>query len=301
MDHYTPFGTDQDGQDSSANQPSPAQPAPTTPSVPEAPTVAQPEDDEPSQVDFLKSIMPAQKPKSKWPMVAALVVLLLVLACAGYYLFTHKSKTSSGHKTKSSQKIVADANTGGGSLTKYVSNGNDLNLDFDYPANWTVAPPSNDNSNDQTITVTSPLTSLTDASGTGVIGKVEVLVRPGSATLSELNGGATEAQNSTQIAYSQPTSDQHQYPYLSFLHLGTGNSNSFQEVIISGESPYTAGQAIGSSDIQVDPIISASFYNCAAQICTGTEATPLAITNDEWQSTPLYQQALAIIESMQLN
>ncbi len=283
--------------------PAPVLPTPEPTESPEEPELT-PDEERQQRVDYLKNVVPPRKPKAKWPRYAAIaVVLIIVIAAAGFGLSKHKAAAPPAKKTTAATVVPSSTGTSA-ALTNYVSNGKDLNLSFSYPSNWSVTPVSNGNPNDQTITLTSPLVSLTSAASQSVTGKVVLSIRPGTDTLSELDKGSpTVAQNSVQFAYSKPTASQHQYPYLTFVHFSvTGAlSGSFQEVIVSGINQMAAGTALSSGAISVDPIISASFYDCASTACTGTSATPLAITNSTWTNATIFQQTLAILESLQLN
>lgn len=189
-------------------------------------------------------------------------------------------------------------------VTNYTSNGTDLNLNFSYPTGWTVTPASNNNASDQPITVTSPVTSIATSTGS-VSGKVVIMIRPGNSQIDELSSGnAMVAQSSAQFAYSKPTSSQHQYPYLTFVHLAGGqNPNSaFDEVFITGISTFSANTPMTAGSLgQLDPIISARFYTCSTSDCTGSGMSPLTITNDIWQNDALCQQIQTLFASLQLN
>ena len=168
-----------------------------------------------------------------------------------------------------------------------------------------VTPPSNDNANDQTITVSSPLVSIVNASGGTVTGKVVVSIRPGSSQISELNSGtATASQASIQIGYNNPLPNQQQYPYLTFINLNGGSNSAgvFEEVMITGLTQFTPGESVTPSTLgPIDPIISASFYSCTTQVCSGPNQAPLSITYATWQNTMVFQQVLSLFQSLQLH
>ena len=239
-----------------------------------------------------------------WLRIAIIVVIALVLIGGVLYFVGHKSPKPKGQV--SGQKIiqVTPSNTPS-TTTKYLSNGNDLNLSFTYPNNWSVTPLSNDNKNDQTITLTSPLTTIINTDNSSVVGKIVIQVRPGTDTVSELNSNSPiTSLASTQIAYSQPTSNQTSYPFISFIHFSDGSkaTGSFEEVIITGGLSFTQGQTISAENVSgLDPIISASFYQCAAQSCTGSSESFLSINLNTWQNSTIFKQVLAIFESFQLN
>lgn len=243
--------------------------------------------------------------------VAGIVFIVLLLAGGGAaYWFLSRPKatpanTTSQGTTVPNQPLVPDDTQAQGTNRQYVSNGKDLNLSFSYPSNWTVTPPTNNNTTDQPITVTSPLVSIPGTSGQSTTGKVVVSIRPGGSTLSELSSSkATAGQASAQIAYDKPTSAQHQYPYLTYLHLagGANPNSSFEEVIITGISSFTKDQVLVPADLSLlDPIVSARFYACSDQACTTGSATPLSITNNTWQNAQVCMQTLAIFQSLQIN
>jgi cytoskeletal protein RodZ len=273
---------------------------------------AQPTESEPPPAPVLDGSLPryqapvkskrSKKLKSWLPII--IVVLVIILAGGGYLLIKHRT-TPQTHKTTSLTIKPAPSSANQNSTSQYVSNGQDLNLTFGYPADWTVNPPTNHNPNDQTITITSPLTSLTSASGSTVTGKIVVSIRPGTATINELaSGSVTAAQNSVQIAFTSPLPSQQQYPYLSFIYLAGGNnpSGQFNEVIVTGQMQFTQNEAVTAADLeQLDPIISASFDSCTTQACTGSGEVPLGISKDSWQNDNPLIETLNLIQSLQLH
>jgi len=265
-------------------------------------------DDQPSYSD----VPPTGQGKRKLVIIIAIVVVALIVAGgAAYWLLTRPTSapaTTAQTQTSTStstQPIVPDDTQAQGTSANYVSNGKDLNLSFTYPSGWTVTPPSNSNPNDQAITVTSPLVSMTNASGQSTTGKVVVTIRPGGSALNELaSNKSTAGQASAQIAYSKPTSAQHQYPYLTYIHLagGVDPSSSFEEVMITGSINFAKDQVVSADALgPLDPVVSARFYTCSDQTCAIGSATPLSITNATWINTDVFMQTLAIFQSLQIN
>lgn len=246
-----------------------------------------------------------KNPKKKiWLRVTILVVILLILSAGLIYFLGHKSPKPKGQTAAQKGLQVTAPNTKA-TTTNYISNGTDLNLNFAYPNNWTVVPPSNDNKNDQTIALTSPLTTVINADNVSVVGKVVVQVRPGTDTIDELNSNSpATALASIQIAYSSPTANQISYPYISYIHFSDGSktSGAFEEIIITGGLSFAQGQSISAEYLSgLDPIISASFYQCSTKSCSGSSQSLMSITSNTWQNAPIFQQVLAIFESFQLN
>ena len=258
-----------------------------------------------------QTFQPPHRPRAIGPhktssrlIAVALVVLILAIGGAtAWFVSRHRQPAK---PVKQAFNVQPTTGTTKVSTTQqYVSNGSDLNLSFTYPTNWSVTPPTGDNTIDQTITLTSPLTTVTDASGANVTGKVTLTVRPGTAVPTELNANTpTAAATSIQIAYSAPTANQYQYPYVTFIHFttGLGVAGAFEEVMVTGTSQFTQGEAVAATDlIGLDPVISAVFTKCTSQACTGTGALPLSISNSTWTNAAIFQQTLAIIESFKLN
>lgn len=264
------------------------------------------------QPQYGQVVVPQSHDKTK--LLLILVIVLTVILAGGalaYWLLLRQQPVPAGtsatptNSAASSQPLVPDDTQAQGTSGRYVSNGKDLNLSFSYPSDWTITPPSNNNPSDQPITVTSPLVSLVGANGQSTTGKVVVSIRPGGTALSELSSDkATAGQASAQIAYDKPTSAQHQYPYLTYIHLagGANPSSSFEEVVITGVTAFAKDQAITSDNLsQLDPIVSARFYACSNQACATSSSASLSITNATWQNTQACMQALAIFQSLQIN
>lgn len=241
--------------------------------------------------------------------IAVLVILLAVGGTAAYWLIAkHKApqKPIASSNTQQTATVPPPTNTSAtSSLVQYTSNGNDLNLTFSYPSNWTVTPPSNSNTNDKPITLTSAMMSMADAKGNAVTGKVVISINPGGTSLPELAADkATSSAASVQFAYTKPTPAQHQYPYLTYVHLNGGGNPSglFEEVIITGITAFAKDQAILPESVtQIDPLITARFYQCSTQDCATADATSLSITASEWQNTDAFSQVQAVFASMQMH
>lgn len=251
----------------------------------------------------------AQHGRKRMPRLLLLCIAVIILVVASgiayWQLASKRHLPTKPHNTGAASQPLAAAPSTTSTTQQYVSNGKDLNLSFSYPADWTVSPPTNRNSTDQSIAVSSPLTNMTDATGTSITGKIVVAIRPGAAEISELaSGNATVAQDSVQIAYAKPTAAQHQYPYITFIHVagGANPTNGFEEVIVTGVTSFAKGQPITPSNLtQLDPIITASFYKCSTKACTGSGASPMSINSATWQNDDIFKQVQNLLESLQLN
>lgn len=228
------------------------------------------------------------------------IMVIALLAVGGFWYFSHHKSNNKKQAQNTNIKTAPVATN----TKHYVSSEQILNLAFDYPNNWQVSPATTTSSGTSNITITSPVTSITSANGQTVPGQVVVSVKPGSSQISELVvNSAVAAQSSAQIAFSNPTPNQLQYPYLSYIHLSSAPnpSGEFEEVMITGGTNFSQGQAVSSADLaDVDPVISATFYNCSQNDCSSDNNT-LSISNDTWQNSAIFQQVQKLLESFVLN
>ena len=252
---------------------------------------------------------PRTKSNKRLLLIAGAILIVLIAASASYLVFIRHHTTPvtpASHHSQNAASLAPQADTQQDQTPlSYASKGQDLNLSFTYPASWQVSPPSGGNTNDQTITVTSPRTTMANVAGESVIAHAVLTIRPKGSDLTELDPGtATAALDSIQIAYTKPTSVQHGWPYITFMYLRGGNNPGavFDEVMITGALKFTKNQVISPyTFVQLDPIVSVRFYQCQTQACSGDSAVPFSVTNDTWQSSVLGQQALAIFESLQIH
>ena len=248
------------------------------------------------------------KPKRHGRLIVIIAVVLVVIlvGAGGFWYWRNRTYTHSAAKTSQTSSSQTDNSTSSASATSaishYVAKETGINLSFDYPSNWTVSPTSTTGNGSQPITVTSPHINTTNASGAQTLAKVVITIRPAGSQISELSN-ATAAQTSIQIGYNHPTPAQHQYPYISFVHLtgGTNTDGVFEEVFITGANSFPQNSPIGSADLaNIDPLISARFYSCSSS-CDGTSAENLSITTNTWNTDPLFKQVLSIFQSFQIN
>ena len=253
-----------------------------------------------------------QHPRRKKILLILAPLLVLLLAAGGlgtYWLISRQKSPPPTPDTSTVQQATSQTPPPAGAATRssmvqYVSNGSDLKLSFSYPSAWTVTPATNSNPNDKPITITSPLTSVTSTSSSSVTGRVVITINPGGTSLPELaSNKATAAATSSQFAYAKPTAAQHQYPYLTFIHLsgGANPAGAFEEVAITGITAFAKEQTVLPESLtQIDPLITARFYQCSTTSCPPAESAALSITSGTWQSGDLFTQVQAVFASMQM-
>ena len=273
-----------------------------------APSDALPDTTPPGNGEPIHDDWPEKPAKSRrWPLLLGLLLVALIAGLAIYWLVlrpkpVRQPVTAKDNSSSSQPSVDTSSNT---SPTAYISKGSDLNLNFTYPASWQVTPASGGNQSDQPITLTSPRTSMADATDQSVVARAVITIRPKGSDLTELDPGtATLALTSIQIAYTSPTKVQHGYPYITFIHLAGGDNPKklFEEVMITGANKFAAGQLLSPySLVGLDPVVSVTFYQCVTQVCSGGGAKPLGISQDIWQTSDLGQQALGVFEALQIH
>ena len=217
-----------------------------------------------------------------------LVVLgvIILIGAGGYLLVTNlksdKKPAESAKTAENSQPAAASITT----TTKHYDS-TDFNLQFDYPADWTVA----EDANKGQIITTSPAITLTDSINQKATGQIVMSIRNGTQKFPEFDAGnATATRDSQKLAYSNPTQSQRGSTYLSLLRYAS-SAAGLSGVYITGDFGYTKNQAIPKVDIvKIDPSISITFVKCTSSDCSGA-GTQLSIAESAWDqadfSTPL--------------
>jgi hypothetical protein len=240
---------------------------------------------------------PRNPKKRLWLKILIALILLAALGFGAYKLFFNSkpSITPTNQPTVTSDQITENG------LRSYVSPASSQDLEFKYPASWSVSPPSGQGGD--TITAISPIVSLSAANGSSKSARIIFQIRADNTTISELaSAAAVAAQDSVQYAYDAPTKIQHTYFYVSFLHLGAAadNHNGFEEVAITGSHKVTKGSAITADTLRLtQPLITAQFVACSDGTCNTANQTPLSVNDATWQGDPSLQQLLAIFQSLQ--
>lgn len=264
--------------------------------------------EEPTAIPLSKP--PRKRSSSKKPLLIVLGVVLLVIAAVAVYLLFLKKDSAPPATTKSPTPpatVNVETTPSSANTKHYTSTVKGLDLSFDYPDNWTVSMAKDaKDPNIQYIVVTSTPSAITNDKGAEVTGKVLILFRPDDSDLAELSAdsNASAAQDSQQIAYTKPTANQRQYPYVSFIHFGGDrtSSNPFEEIINTGGIQITKSTIVSASTVaNVDPLVSAGLYVCKTEDCPTTGTPNLSITDDTWQNNDTLKKVKALFESLIIN
>src|SRR3974390_2125990 len=116
-----------------------------------------------------KSYLMLKAPNRKVFILKGLAIFLGIVLVVGL-VYEGIILSHTKHKPSNQNNLVASKSLNSNSV-QYKANGNDLNLSFYYPSSWSVNPATSTDSNDQPISVTSPLIQVYAADGSSHIGK----------------------------------------------------------------------------------------------------------------------------------
>ncbi|HEX4662573.1 MAG TPA: hypothetical protein VH144_03070 [Candidatus Saccharimonadales bacterium] len=278
------------------SDPVPSQkPAPDLP-----PETGDPETDHEARVEYWKATNqpPVPKPKhtGRWVTIIALILLVLVAAGGFAYWKFFMQQPAVVTVTDNSKKKVVDQKTITAATKHYAST--TLNLEFDYPADWTVI---NDTANSP-LTVRSPAMQLKDATNKTATGQIVMTVEAKQTSISAFDkGNATAVRESEKVSYTKPTSAQRAQTYLSFLQYASTTGTGLNGIYVTGDHGYTKDQYIPKTDItSADPLVRVVFVKCSDTACA--DATPeFAIAANSWDSKTFADPIRNMLTSLAIN
>jgi len=247
--------------------------------------------------DEILYLPPSQRPKPKWRKIFKIILIVLIVAvvvAVAYLKFFHNKKPSpsvSKTPTQTTQPIDAFADK----TTEYTSE--NVGLTFAYPQGWKV------NDTADKLTVTSPTTQLTDATGQLFKGKIVLTIQPkGTIPKAFDSGGVISALDSRKIKYTKPSPVQRGQTYLTFLQYTQELAKSeLSGVYVTGDFGYQANQYVPKTDIaKLDPLISVTFQKCDNDACANP--SDINIQTDMWTNNADFQKAIiATLTSIRVN
>lgn len=269
-----------------------------TPDLP--PETGDPEADHEARVEYWKNVNqpPAPKPKRTNRWVVIIIAIAVILLGAGVFAYWKFAMQKPDVVTVNQQQKKTDDNakkTITAETKHYASS--TLNLEFDYPADWTVV----NETSTAPLAVRSPAMQLKDGAGKTVTGQIVMSIQAKQTSLKEFDkGAATAIRASEKVSYSKPTSAQRAQTYLSFLQYA-GTSSGMDAVYITGDHGYTKDQDISQADIiGADPLVRVVFVKCNGTDCSGV--TPaFAITASSWDSKAFADPIRNMLTSLAIN
>lgn len=224
-----------------------------------------------AKIDYLKNLrneaetnLGSNRNKSsgkKWLIGLAVIILILGLVGAGYFVVFRHSTAKSPSTSKNNASTTTPAQTSNeqpAEDTKSYDSDNFM-LSLKYPQSWML-----DDTADK-LTILSNSMEIESATGAKTTSAVLVTIRHKQAELAEFKqGNAVAVLESQKINYSEPAPGQRDSTYISFLQYASSNiKGALDAIYITGNSGYQKGQYIPAGDItKVDPLINVSFVNC---------------------------------------
>lgn len=251
-----------------------------------------------ARIDYLRSITPPPKKKPLW--LKALFIVCSVALLAGAIVVTYaqladknptKPQSATAQNDASKDTATAQEDTAEVATKRYDSP--TLNLGFDYPETWKVVESSS------TLTATSPATTLKNAQGKNMTGRIVMTINPKGQNLAPFDAGnATAVLTSEKLKYTKPSEVQRGETYMSFVqYANTTVMGALDALYITGDFGYQKGQAVPKVDVSnLDPVISVAFQQCADKTCSAPKAAPVAA--DMWNSKTFAEPIKKMITSL---
>ncbi|HKU18574.1 MAG TPA: hypothetical protein VJP80_04835 [Candidatus Saccharimonadales bacterium] len=233
----------------------------------------------------------AKRPSFKrwWLLILAIAVALAATAVALWLFVFHKPKAAPAparHATQTQTPALTPAQAA--TLQTYKSA--KLNVQVTYRRDWTLK----ESADKSEIILSSPSTTYQKVGGTSATGPFTVKIREDvPAAMQTTITKSVAAEDSTIIAYSQPTDQQRQYTNVSFAG---ANPNVFNFFMVTGDNAYKAGAAFGTGiDLTGTTYIIAGGYGSDGGDALGFDGVPKA--NAE---STVYDQGMDVVKSLQV-
>jgi hypothetical protein len=227
--------------------------------------------------------------KKLWFVVFGIAAVLVAAGVALWFLVIHKSKPAPV-ATKHTIQTQTPALTPTQAATLQTYKSAKLNIQVTYRRDWTLK----ESSDKSEIVLSSPHTTYQKSDGTSATGPFTVKIRedvPEAMQTTITKSVAT--QDSTIIAYTQPTDQQRQYTNLSFAG---ANPNVFTFFMVTGDNAYKAGAQFGTGiDLTGATYIIAGGYGADSADTLAFDSVPKADAE-----SIVYGQGLDIIKSLQV-
>lgn len=217
------------------------------------------------------------------------VILVLVLAVGGLYYFKKHSHEPAKTNQNTQQPVVDTTKDVPDTKELKTYKSDNLNLQFKYPADWTVTEKDG-------IRIESPTfnysTTIAQTSG-----KFRIYIRQGSRTVdSKYIGKGVAIQPSEKLTYSEPANGQRSGTILSFF--GFTEPNNFAYFLITSDYNLKKGDSLAPNYAhESEAFLIAGGYSASAnQDDLNFNTVPI----DSAQTTKAYSKAVDILKSLQL-
>ncbi len=242
-----------------------------------------------ARVDFVRSVVPKRR-HSLIPWIGLIVVVVAVILAVILFVI---SGSTSQPKAEPSRPVLPKVVNLQPNPAMQAYKSTVYNLSVSYPKGWII------NNINSAVNITSPLTTLVNASGSSVKGYVIFSInKPGQYPNGLTVGTDLAVLDSINLSYNQPTQSQAGQTYVSFIQFSTTNTKGGLDLVfVTGNLGYTKDQVIPETDLNtLDPLIYVSFMSCANSLCKST--TPVTIASSSWTGSALSQIIDSMIQSL---
>lgn len=241
-----------------------------------------------STADFVQNIKPMQERKRKTRrlrIIVGVILALVLVGAGGYFLFLRERPTN-----VTPQQQPADQTTPETASVPLKTHSSDAqNLSFDYPGDWRVTKDA-----ETRLTLESPGFKVLDTGGQELDAKVVLTILPDSTSMDEFDIGQGEAAlASEKFTYDQPTQNQREETFLSFVRFSTAAQQGIDAVYITGNNGYEKNAPVPKADFKgVAPVVRVTFED--------NSDTRLTIADNEWAANKRLRDVFAILKSLKL-
>lgn len=265
----------------------------------------------PSQSDLQVSDLPdpslddetkPQPPKlkksgGKWLAVVLVFVAVLLVAAAGWYFFLRTSSSPEPTPQATTQSDSGVSSTDDNDVPEAENTesftSDPYRLTLQHPKTWIVTE-----EDDNSILVQSQDFSYKTVDGTTKKGNFRVYIRKGATTAdSEIIATGVAIAPSEVLKYTDPTPSQRTETNLS--NFGIKDTSNFGFLLITSNFSLKTGDVLGPNfGNETDAFIIGGGYS-ESGITPGMATNQVSAT--DYDQTNAYKQAIAIIESLQIN
>lgn len=243
-----------------------------------------------ARIDFVHSVVP--KRAHHHTKLVILVSLAVVAIAVGAWLI---AGSSSGPKapTKAQPKIAKVTSLSASAKTT-TYNSTDFGFKFSYPVSWKLL-----DNNKGLLTLTSPLTHLTNAVGKTVNGQVILTVQKQAQLPSGFTAGTNLAVlNSQLITFTAPSQDQSAQTYISYVQYSSTNTKGgLNGIYLTGNYGIGKDEVVTANEVEsVTPVMMVTFSQCQNKTCH--TLTPVTLSSAAWQASPAAQIITNLFESL---
>lgn len=238
-----------------------------------------------------------RKPGSRKKFIVISVAAVLVLAVAGSLAYWRFGPDAAGDEQHASEQEPAEDENAEPAMDPAeaaqttVFKSEELNLEFTHRRDWTVAESDDKNA----ITVTSPQISYQTVDGNVPRGVFTLKIGLGVSSAAQQTINSAEAvEESEVVAYDDPTDQQRFYTNLSYA----GQNGNFNFLIVTGSTEYQPGDPLaGTLPLGSSYYLIGGGYGADSDDAFAFDAVP----PQHMEQSPVFEQAVAIIQSLRIN